>query len=156
MPHSQLANPPTLAMDMYGVGGFADSPSARDYDPWVHADQLGARIVSNMTLPDGMVAAYSHEMHLIFFRAGLPADVERCAIAHELVHFEHRDQGTGPREEARADRTATLRLIRPSRLRDLALDSSDLAGIALELCVTENTMRLYARMARSGSLPWRH
>lgn len=147
-----LANPPTLAM--YGVGGFFDTANYTDYDPWEHAEAVNARIVSNMTLPDGIYAAYSSEMHVIFFRAGLPDDVERCAIAHELVHFEHRDKGGHcGRAEARAERVSALRLIRPSRIAASGIDHCDLSALARELNVTENTMRLYARMARNGTLP---
>lgn len=144
---------PEPATMMYGVGSFYDSPCAADYDPWEHADALGARIVSNMTLPQDVVAAYSHQMHMIFFRANLPEDVERCAIAHELVHFENRDKGKSPKEEARADRVSTLRLIRPCRLEASCHDTHDLAECARELRVTEKVMRLYARMARNGNLP---
>lgn len=148
-----LAIPPTMPGVMYGLDGFTDTPDLPDYDPWTHAELLGAQIVSNITLPTNVVAAYSHQMHMIFFQAGLPEDVELCAIAHELVHWENRDKGKSPREEARANRLSTLRLVRPSRIADLALDHSDLAGIARGLTVTEETMRLYSRMARNGTLP---
>lgn len=138
---------------MYGVSGFQDSPYVVDYDPWEHAEMLEAPIVSNMTLPRDIAAAYSHQMHTIFFQPGLPEDVERCAIAHELVHFEHRDRGKTPREEARADRISTWRLVRPSRIKELHLDHNDLPGIARGLTVTEDMMRLYARMNRNGMRP---
>lgn len=151
-----LANAPNSTAYMYGVHDFYDGACAASYDPWVHADMLGARIVSNMTLPHDIVAAYSHEMHLIFFRAGLPEDVERCAIAHELVHFEHRDTGTTEFEETRADRISTMRLIRPSDMEEIGEHTGDLAEIARELRVTEKVMRLYARMARNGTLPRRY
>lgn len=147
-----LATPPTSTM--YGVGGFADTLTHTDYDPWQHADMIGARIISNMTLPAGMVAAYSHDMHVIFFRAGLPEDVERCGIAHELVHFEYRDKGGHcGRAETRAERISTLRLIRPSHIASTGIDHSDLPALAREINVTQNVMRLYARMARNGTLP---
>lgn len=153
MPQQLLANPPTKSGNMYGIGGYNDAPDIADYDPWKHAEELGAQIVSNITLPSGIVAAYSHQLHMIFFQAGLPEDVELCAIAHELVHWEYRDKGKSTREEARANRISTLRLVRPSRIEELALKHNDLAGIARELNVTEHTMRLYARMARNGTLP---
>lgn len=140
---------------MYGLNGFRDKPELPDYCPWEHAEILGATIVSNRTLPDHTPAAYSNELRMIFYRADLPEDVERCAIAHELVHWEYRDRGKSPREEARADRLSTLRLIRPSLLAELPLEHNDLAGLARELDVTENTMRRYANMARNGTLPWR-
>lgn len=143
-----LATPPDT--DMYGVCGFHDAAHLADYDPWEHAELLEAPIVSNMTLPRDIVAAYSHQMHTIFFQPGLPEDVERCAIAHELVHFENRDRGKSAREEARANRISTMRLVRPSRIAELHLDHGDLRGIARGLTVTEDVMRLYARMTRNG------
>lgn len=146
------ANP---SVYMYGVDGFFDGPYVISYDPWAHAEQLGAEIVSNRTLPRDVVASYSHQLHLIFFRPDLPVDVERCAIAHELVHFEHRDIGKSQVEEDRADRISTLRLIRHSEVERLAAVTNDLAEMARELRVTEKTMRLYARMARNGTLPAR-
>ena len=115
---------------------------------------LGARIVANPTLPDPMVAAYSHRRHVIFVRPNVPHAVERCAVAHEIVHWEHRDRGTTVRQEDRADRISTLRLIRPRRLEEAAEMTSDLGMMALDLQVTEKVMRLYARMARNGVLPF--
>lgn len=154
---SALANPPDSSTTgyMYGVDSFYDGPCSSRYDAWQHAERLGAEIVSNITLPREVVAAYSHQLHLIFFQPGLPEDVERCAIAHELVHFEYMDKGKSKMEEDRADRISTLRLIRPSDVYDAALDTDDLAEIAQELGVTEKVMRLYARMARNGTLPRR-
>lgn len=155
---SALTIPPEDASPgyMYGVDSFYDGPCSGGYDPWLHAELLNAEIVSNITLPRDVVAAYSHQLHLIFFQPGLPEDVERCAIAHELVHFEYRDKGKSKAEEDRADRISTLRLIRPSDIYDAALETDDLAEIALDLKVTEKVMRLYARMARNGTLPGRH
>lgn len=149
-----LANSPNTGYT-YGVDSFYDGPCARSYDPWEHADQLGVPVISNMTLPDEVVAAYSRQMNVIFFRAGLPEDVERCAIAHEIVHFENHDEGHSKYQEDRADRTSTLRLIRPSDFDDGGEDVKDLAEIARELRVTEKVMRLYASMARNGTLPRR-
>ena len=101
-----------------------------------------------------MVAAYSHRRHVIFVRPNVPHAVERCAVAHEIVHWEHRDRGTTVRQEDRADRISTLRLIRPRRLEEAAEMTSDLGMMALDLQVTEKVMRLYARMARNGVLPF--
>jgi hypothetical protein len=138
---------------MFGVDSVDDAPDVRDYDPWEHADMLGATIVANPTLPAPLVAAYSDRRRVIFIRPNMPQAVERCAVAHELVHWEHRDVGTSPRQEQRADRISTLRLIRPRRLEEAASATSDIGVIALDLQVTEKVMRLYARMARDGILP---
>lgn len=140
---------------MFGVNDYYDGPCASDYDPWEHAEMIGARIVANPTLPGPMVAAYSHRRHVIFVRPSMPHAVERCAVAHEIVHWEHRDIGTTNSQEDRANRISTLRLIRPSRLAQVAETTPDLGMMALELQVTEKVMRLYARMARNGTLPRR-
>lgn len=138
---------------MFGVDSFYDGACARDYDPWVHAEMLGARVVANRTLPDPMVAAYDPDRHAIFLRPNLPAVVERCGLAHELVHFEHRDVGETKAQEERAERISTLRLIRPRRVEEAAQWGGGLGQIAIELGVTEKVMRRYARMVRNGTLP---
>lgn len=138
---------------MFGVDSFYDGPCARDYDPYIHAEQLGAKLVSNMSLPYDMPAAYSHEFDVIFFRADLLDDEERCAIAHELVHFEHKDVGTTRDQEDRAERITALRMIRPSRLSEALEFSEDYEEAARELRVTQKTMLTYLSLARSGTLP---
>lgn len=138
---------------MFGLNSFHDGICATDYDPWRHAEMLNATVVSNPTLPGRMVAAYSARRHVIFLRPNVSHAVERCALAHEIVHFEHRDRGTTNSQEDRADRISTLRLIRPRRLREAARLSDDIGAMALDLGVTEKVMRLYARMARNGTLP---
>jgi len=151
-----LEYPPETTGYMFGVDHFYDGPCASDYNPWEHAELLGAEIVSNMTLPDDMPAAYSHQLDVIFFRAGLPEDVEHTAITHELVHFEHKDDGKHASQEVRADRTTALRLIRPSRLAEELEEHGDIAEAARNMKVTEKIMRLYLRMARNGTLPSRY
>lgn len=134
---------------MYGIEHFADGPCARDYDPWEHAELLDLPVVFRDDLPDpDMVACYSDEHRAVFVRPHLHTAVERCAIAHEIVHFEHGDIGTNDLQEERADRIAARRLIRPARVEELA--ESDPAVIALELGVTEKIMRTYMRMVRQG------
>lgn len=140
---------------MFGVDNFYDGPCASDYNPWAHAEQLGAEIVSNMTLPNDMPAAYSPELDVIFFRAGLPEDVEYTAITHEIVHWEHKDDGKHQAQEDRADRIAAIRLIRPSRLSEELEEHGDIAEAARNMRVTEKIMRLYLRMASNGTLPSR-
>lgn len=136
---------------MFGAQHFVDGPCARDYDPWEHAEMLDLPVVFRDDLPeDDMVACYSHEHQAIFVRPGLLASVERCAIAHEIVHFEHGDEGTDDLQEERADRIAARRLIRPRRIE--ALIETDPAMVALELQVTEKIMRVYMRMLRQGRI----
>lgn len=136
---------------MYGVSDFEDRPSVEDYDPWEHAAMLGLPIVFRDDLPDaGMVACYSEEHTAVFVRPRLHGAVERCAIAHEIVHFEHGDVGIAPAQEQRADRIAARRLLRPRRLDELAGVTEDPAVVALELRVTERVMRTHLRMLRHG------
>lgn len=136
---------------MFGVGHFQDGPCARDYDPWEHAEILDLPVVFRDDLPDpDMVACYSEEHGAVFVRTNLHSAVERCAIAHEIVHFEYGDVGTNDLQEERADRIAARRLIRPWRLEELA--ETDPAAVALELNVTEKTMRTYMRMVRQGRI----
>lgn len=141
---------------MYGADSLRDTPCATDYDPWEHAVRLGAEIIANPSLPGPMVAAYSSRRHVIFVRPNMPYAVERCGVAHEIVHWENRDFGVTNSQEDRANRTSALRLIRPSRLAEVASLTSDIGVMALELQVTEKVMRLYARMARNGTLPRLH
>lgn len=136
---------------MFGVSHFVDGPCARDYDPWEHAEMLDLPVVFRDDLPeDDMVACYSHEHQAIFVRPGLLESVERCAITHEIVHFENGDEGTDDLQEERADQIAARRLIRPSRIE--MLSESDPGMVALELRVTEKIMRVYMRMLRQGRI----
>jgi Zn-dependent peptidase ImmA (M78 family) len=138
---------------MYGVAGFSDGPCAYDYDPWEHAEMLDLPIVFRDDLPDPeAVACYSAEHQAIFVRTGLHAATERCALAHEIVHFEHNDVGTNDLQEERADQIAAQRLLRPSRLDEFYGLTEDPAVIALELGVTEKIMRVWMRLHRAGRL----
>lgn len=138
---------------MFGVQHFQDGPCAMDYDPWVHAELLDLPIVFRDDLPDPeMVACYAPEHEAVFVRTNLHSAVERCAIAHEIVHFEHRDIGTNDIQEERADRIAARRLVRPSRLEELFGSTEDPAVAALEINVTEKIMRTYMRMIRQGRI----
>ena len=146
-------NPPKDLGFMYGVDGFADGPCAYDYDPWEHAEMLDLPIVFRDDLPDpDAVACFSAEHQAIFVRPNLHAATERCALAHEIVHFEHNDVGTDDIQEERADRIAAQRLIRPSRLEDFYGITEDAAVIALELNVTEKIMRTWMRLHRTGRI----
>jgi len=147
----EVASVETTTAYMYGLAHFEDGPCARDYDPWEHAELLDLPIVFRDDLPDpDVVACYSHDHEAVFVRPGLHGAVERCALAHEIVHFEHGDVGTNDLQEERADRTAARRLIRPTRLETLA--EADPGVVALELNVTEKIMRTYMRMIRQGRI----
>lgn len=138
---------------MYGVDGYVDGPCVSDYDPWAHADMLDLPIVFRDDLPDpNAVACYSAEHQAVFVRTNLHTAVERCALAHEIVHFEHNDVGTDDLQEERADRIAAQRLIRISRLDQFHGITEDAAVVALELNVTEKIMRTWMRLYRTGRL----
>ncbi|UAJ80196.1 ImmA/IrrE family metallo-endopeptidase [Leifsonia sp. ZF2019] len=131
---------------MFGIQSLIDGPCAMDYDPWVHAEDLAIPVIVNPNLPSPkMIAAFSRRRGAIFLRPNQRDDVERCALAHEIVHFEHQDVGTTRSQEDRADRIAAQRLIRPTRLREVALQTDDPGRIAYELGVTEHMMRIYMR-----------
>lgn len=89
-----------------------------------------------------MVAAYSPDTDRIYLRPGLTPIVERCALAHEIVHWEHGDTGTA-KEEARANRISASRLIRQHELERLLAVTLDLQYIARELDVTVKTLTTY-------------
>ncbi|MDY0830768.1 hypothetical protein SK224_16655 [Microbacterium sp. BG28] len=138
---------------MYGVDGYTDGPCVSDYDPWAHAEMLDLPIVFRDDLPDpDAVACFSVDHDAIFVRTNLHAAVERCALAHEVVHFEHGDVGTNDFQEQRADRIAAQRLIRPRRIEEFWGITDDPAMIALELNVTEKIMRTWMRLHRSGQI----
>ena len=134
---------------MYGIRGWHDSPCASDYDPHAHADALGLPVIYRDLPEDDMVAAYSAEHEAIFVRPNLLRSVERCAIAHEIVHYEHQDIGNTRDQEDRADRIAARRLIRPWRL-DTLHGASGPAAAALELGVTERIMTAYIHAIERG------
>jgi hypothetical protein len=131
---------------MFGRDSYYDGPCARSYDPWEHATDLGLRIVYRNDLPDpDMVACYSEMHRAIFARPDLHRAVERCAIAHEIVHHENADVGQDRTQERRADRIAARRLIKPSQVYDLAELTDDAAKVALDLEVTEHIMTVFLR-----------
>ncbi|MGO2112744.1 MAG: hypothetical protein ACTH31_14150 [Pseudoclavibacter sp.] len=124
----------------YGIDHFYDGPCGVDYDPHEHAVILDLPVVTNDRLPDDVVAAYSHRHRAVFLCPGLPDAVERCALAHEIVHAEHGDVGCNKLQERRADRIAARRLIRTSRVYTRLDLTDDLGAIALDLRVTEHMM----------------
>ncbi|MGG7507977.1 ImmA/IrrE family metallo-endopeptidase [Plantibacter sp. YIM 135249] len=148
-PGARSAGSRHLREHVYGIDCWIDDPRAVDYDPWLHADRLGIPVIARENLPTPqMVACYSARQGAIFIRPNLHGAVERCALSHEIVHFEHRDIGTTRRQEDRADRFAARRLIRPSVIAALAQETNDVGVWALELSVTERIMRAYLQVRR--------
>lgn len=140
----QVLFPSESTRYVYGIDSYYDGPCAMSYDPWLHAELLGIPVVTRPVLPRaGMVACYSKKHRAIFTLAGHSHAVERCAIAHEIVHHEHGDVGHHRSQEDRADRIAARRLVRPTLLAQLS--DPDPARAALELDVTERIMRTYLK-----------
>lgn len=136
---------------MYGLDSYIDGPCAINYDPEFHARELGIPIVHRHDLPTPQImACYSRRHDAIFVRPNLHHAVEKCAIAHEIVHFEHADIGTTKTQEDRANRIAAMRLVRPSRLEEFEGVTDDPARMALELEVTETIMRWFMRLRRNS------
>lgn len=97
------------------------------YDPWADADHrpdLNYLLDDDLPRGDGWWLPW---MRLIVIRRSLPAVVQRCVMAHELVHVDYGDVQVvhlgpdGPRlsrrQESAADREAARRLL---QLRELA------------------------------------
>ena len=122
------------------------------YDPWRHAQLLGATVIHRRLPNPKMVGAYSPEFDCIYLQPNLTYVVERCALAHEIVHWEHRDTGT-KKHELRAERLSAQRLIHPDDLRWHLTVSNDLHQIARDLNVTLSTLHTYlAHVAQHATL----
>jgi hypothetical protein len=131
---------------MFGRDHFYDGPCGRRYEPEVHAANLELPIIYRPDLPEHDIdAMYSPDYKAIYVRPGLSTAVERCAIAHEIVHFEHGDEGDDRAQEDRADRISARRLVRPSDVYDALELTDDMARVAIELEVTEKVMTIFLR-----------
>lgn len=116
------------------------------YDPWQHAEQLGIPVVYRTDFRSAETnGCYDDEYRAIFMRTGLTHTVERCTLAHEIVHAEHRDIGHLQIQEDRADRIAAERLISLREIRDAQELNPDLGAIAIDLDVTEHMMNVFIR-----------
>lgn len=91
------------------------------------------------------MACYAKNLPAIFVRANLVFTVERCAIAHEIVHHQFNDPGNRSIEasELRADRIAASRLISQQKFLELQAQELSFSQIALELQVTARIMSVY-------------
>lgn len=124
--------------------GITLATRTKTYDPWAHAEQLGARVIVRDDLPDEhMVGAYHPGFDCIYLRPGLSHTLERCTLAHELVHWEHGDDGCHAKHDARAKRISAERLIDPEQLHNAMADTLDLERIARELSVTIGVLTHY-------------
>jgi len=113
------------------------------YDPWLHADDLGATICYRDDIPRGISGAYLNGV--IYLRRRLPRALERCILAHEIVHYEHDDRGYYPMSEYRADRIAARRLIDYDGFVASVRRGSDLGRIARDLGVPVRLLVVWVR-----------
>lgn len=130
---------------MFGRDHFYDGPCGRDYDPYTHARNLHIPVIYRSLPREDIDACWSEEHQAIFVRPNLHGIVERCAIAHEIVHAEYGDVGQDKHQEDRADRISARRLVRPSSVYEALELTDDLERVALEIRVTEKVMTIFLR-----------
>lgn len=123
------------------------------YDPRENAHQLGVAVEHHPLA--GEHGRYIHARRLIVLRPGLTARIERCTLAHEVVHAEYRDEDTHDelrwaRQEWRADRLAARRLIEPASWDAAWRIHRDPGSVAVELGVVGWVVHAYARDLRAS------
>lgn len=126
------------------------------YDPYAHAEGLGVTVVWGDPGP-GLVGLYDHGHRRIVLRDGLTRRVERCVLAHEILHHEHGDELTrdpmwAARREERCDRVAASRLIRWEDYLAAAVATDDPGALCLELDVTAWILSAYHRALTPGQV----
>lgn len=114
-----------------------------NYCPWQHATALGIQLEYRRFDNPKIIAAYSPVTDRIYIRPGLTPIVERCALAHEIVHWEHGDSHDGCKQELRARRISAQRLIGQYEIKNWLAQTLDLQHIARELDVTVRTVTTY-------------
>lgn len=115
------------------------------YDPHTHAAALRLRVDYGDPGP-GRNGLYTQGR--IILRPGLTRRVERCVLAHEIVHAEYDDRPTPDpvwhaKREHRADRIAAHRLIHPNDLAQASRTTTDPGRLALDLDVTAWILQAY-------------
>lgn len=112
------------------------------YDPWEHAAELEVRILFR-DLPDGTWGAWHFPSRTVVLDRGLSQRERRAALAHELVHAERGDAcRQDERVEAEIHGIAARRLIPLDVLGDAVCWAGDLATMADECWVDEETVRV--------------
>jgi len=113
------------------------------YDPDAHAERMGVKYVYHpLRASKGL---WLPEHGIILIRPGLRPFVERAVKAHENDHAEHDDPpGHHPRNEARANLNAAMKLIDPREWAELIRIYPDYDKICIELGITREMFRAYA------------
>lgn len=117
----------------------------RDYDPWVHAEQLGLEVVVRpLRTSHGL---WVPDLNTIIIHSRLRAGAQRNVLAHEIGHADlgHRDDR--PKHEHQADVYAARNLICPDELADLYKWCPDERRLISELGVTTRLFRAYVMSA---------
>ncbi|MCA0380416.1 MAG: hypothetical protein LCH36_13465 [Actinobacteria bacterium] len=118
------------------------------YDPLEHAMQLGLTLRVGELSSDDHLAEFNLFDWSITRKRGLSMIDDRCAIAHDIVHAEHRDMPIpdGPRRwkrEARCNRVAAERLVDHEQLLELARTIEDPGVWCDELAITPTLLVAY-------------
>lgn len=116
------------------------------YDPFEHAAEMEIEIVERpLRTANGL---WVPEHRVVFLQRGLHRIHKRSTLAHELVHAEYGDVGRSEKQERRADRVASRRLICGIDL-EMVVDTSDDPGVwAMELNVTDHLMNVFLHERR--------
>ncbi|QFU94637.1 hypothetical protein [Amycolatopsis sp. YIM 10] len=129
----------------------------RAYDPYRHAEVLGAEVVVSSAVTGwGDYRGSRIRVHPLLNQAEA-----RCTVAHEIVHHERRDDVLGycgvawldSRLERRVHAVAARRLIIVPELVDALLWSDDAGEIAEQLVVDPRT--LYVRLVDMSVFEYR-
>lgn len=115
------------------------------------ASRLGIAVASSEDMDSDTAGIYCEETQSILIDRRMTYRQKRCALAHELVHWEHGDQACTPmlktKAECRTRRETAMRLIRPAEYASAeALYEGHAAGMADELEVTRQVLDDYRRI----------
>lgn len=118
------------------------------YDPYAHLEYMNVRMKYGGRRME-QSGVYYDEDRTIVLRSGMSPRLERCVLAHECCHAEHRDVSTWDDDifdwqELRADRTAAFRLITCTGYRAVAHLPKPLQ--CDKLGVVPRVLNLYAKM----------
>jgi hypothetical protein len=117
----------------------------RAYDPYAHADALGLQVIVRPIRTANEL--WMPEFFTIVVRSGMRAVHQRNALAHGIGHADLGHVDDRPKFEHAADRYASLYLIDPAELADVAAWSDDPGRVASELGVTRRLLDAYLSWA---------
>lgn len=98
------------------------------------AEQLGVQIIVGHCSKPHHLGEYNHAQKTITVESGLPLDVFKYALAHELGHAWHAHKVSTPIAEQQADDYAAKLLIDPYEFQQAAVEhDGNMQAIAAEL-----------------------